>query len=68
MSPFDLADLVDLFLSWRFYLGLALTAAVCPGVIQRVDTDVLRWVFCIPIATTGMLLSFHWQHRAESDR
>ncbi|MGN6223202.1 hypothetical protein [Pseudoxanthomonas sp.] len=67
MSPFDLADLVDLFLSWRFYLGLALTAAVCLGVIQWVDTGVLRWVFCIPIAIIGVLLSFHWQHRAESD-
>lgn len=68
MSLFDLADVVDLFLSWRFYLGLALTAAACLGVFQLVETDVLRWAFCTPIVVVGVFLSFQWQQRAESDR
>lgn len=68
MSLFDLADVVDLFLSWRFYLGLALTAAACLGVFQLVETDVLRWAFCTPIVVVGVFLSFQWQQRTESDR
>lgn len=62
----DLLELVDLFLSWRLYAGIALTAIVCLLLALVLPSQSAQLAVCIPIGSIGVILSFRWQIRADS--
>jgi hypothetical protein len=53
-------SLGELFLSWRFYVGLALTAAAC-WLVFVVVPEPAQWFFAVPIGLVGIFLSFRSQ-------
>jgi hypothetical protein len=63
MAILDLLELGDLFLSWRLYTGIAITVALCFGIMQVAPNDTVGWSISIPVALTGLVLSFRWQIR-----
>lgn len=64
----DLVDFIlavgDLFLSWRLYAGLALTATVCWLGVSLAAVSV-QWFIAVPLGIVGIFLSFRWQFRAD---
>ena len=65
MALLDILELGDLFLSWRLYVRLAITALLCWLVLQLVPSEAVGWAICVPIGMTGLVLSFRWQVRAD---
>ena len=63
MAILDLLELGDLLLSWRLYVGIAITVAICLGIMQVAPNDTVGWAISIPVGLTGLLLSFQWQIR-----
>ena len=61
----DWLEIVDLFLSWRLYVGLALTALLCWLIISIVSGQAAQLAICIPIGLVGVALSFRWQIKAD---
>ena len=61
----DLLDIVDLFLSWRLWVGLAATGLLCWFIISVVPGLAAQLAICIPIGLTGVVLSIRWQIRAD---
>ena len=68
MALLDILELGELLLSWRLYLGLALTALLCWGIVHVVPSEALQWIICIPLGFIGLILSVRWQVRADFDR
>ena len=71
MALFDLLEIGELFLSWRLYVGLAFTVALCVlafSLIPSSAPDWVDWVVCVPIGVAGAILSFAWQVRADSGK
>ena len=65
MSAPDFFEFVDLFVSWRFYVGLLTTCLVCLAVFWSVPSEPVAIVVAVPIGIIGFVLSWRWQHRAE---
>lgn len=63
----DLLELGELFLSWRLYVGFALTGLLCWFIVSVTSNQTAQWAICVPIAAIGIFLSFRWQIRADSD-
>lgn len=68
-----MADLLDLILgigellaSWRFLVGLALTAVACLVLFVLMPNQAAQLLACVPTALAGLYLSFRWQVRADS--
>jgi hypothetical protein len=61
----DLFELIDVILSWRLFVGIALTACVCLILAWVIPGRGIQLAVCIPLALVGVALSFVWQMRAE---
>ena len=64
MALLDLLEFGELLLSWRLYVGIAITCATCWLVFQIVSNETISWSLCIPIGIIGLILDFRWQIRA----
>ena len=62
----DWLEIGELFLSWRLYVGFALTGLLCWLITSIVSSQAAQLVICIPVALTGVVLSFRWQIEADS--
>jgi uncharacterized membrane protein YfcA len=62
-----LDTIVDLLLSWRLYVGFAVTVLICWFILQFIPNDALSWVICTPVCVAGLVLTFCWQARADFD-
>ena len=51
----DLLEFGELLLSWRPYVGIAITCAACRLVFQIVSDDTIGWFFCAPIGIIGLI-------------
>ena len=65
MALLDILELGDLLLSWRLYLGIAVTALLCGLVFLLAPSEPIRWAICVPLGISGLLFSFRWQIRAD---
>jgi hypothetical protein len=61
----NLVELGELFLSWRLYVGLGITAILCWLVVLLTPNETVRLTVGIPIGVVGAILSFRWQIRAD---
>ena len=61
----DLLEIADLFLSWRLYVGLGLTAAACYGTYAALEPSASAIPSVVVIGIVGVFLSFRWQIRAD---
>ena len=61
-------EIGELFLSWRLYVGLAVTAAICWLIVALVPNQILQLVICIPVVIAGLIVSWRWQVRADFDQ
>ncbi|WP_116811181.1 hypothetical protein [Steroidobacter cummioxidans] len=61
----DLVEIGELFLSWRLYVGLALTGLLCWLIILIVPGEALQLLICIPVGLIGVILGFRWQIRVD---
>ena len=69
MALLDLLELGELFLSWRLYVGMAVTVALCAVAFSLIPSGAPGWVawsVCTPIGVAGVILSFAWQVRSDS--
>ncbi len=62
----ELLEIGELFLSWRLYVGLALTGLLCWLIITVVSNQTAQLAICIPVGLVGAVLSFRWQIDADS--
>ena len=60
-----LLEIGELFLSWRLYVGLAITAATCWAIVSLVSNQGMQLAICIPIGVAGLIASWRWQVRAD---
>lgn len=63
----DLLELLEVFLSWRLYVGWALTGVLCVALGEVIPNETARLVVLIPIGAAGFVLAFYWQIKAETD-
>ncbi|ATE74119.1 hypothetical protein [Lysobacter capsici] len=63
MALMDIFEIGDVFLSWRFYVGTAATAAVCWIVFTCIPNETAARVIAAPLGIAGLGLSFWWQVR-----
>lgn len=68
MALLDLLDLGELFMSWRLYVGLAITGVVCWLIYLAIPSTAIGLAICIPAGIVGIVLSFRWQIRADFGR
>lgn len=71
MALLDLLELGQLFLSWRLYVGLAVTVALGVAAFSFVPLDApgwVAWAVCVPIGLVGIILSFVWQVSSDSSK
>ncbi|WP_144436633.1 hypothetical protein [Lysobacter antibioticus] len=61
----DIFELGDLFLSWRLYVGIAVSATLCWLVFASIPSETLAWIIAAPLGVAGIGLSFWWQVRAD---
>jgi len=61
----DLLEIGELLLSWRLYVGLALTGLLCWLIVSIVSSQAAQLVICIPTALIGVVLSFRWQIKSD---
>jgi hypothetical protein len=61
----DWLEIGELFLSWRLYVGLALTGLLCWLIVSIVSSHAVQLVICIPVGLAGRVLSFRWQIEAD---
>ena len=52
-------------LSWRLYVGLALTALGCWLLVLAIPDYTVQWIICAPLGLIGAFLSFRWQIRTD---
>lgn len=55
----------DLLMSWRMYVGLAVTAGLCWLTVSLVPNETAQWAICVPVGVVGLIASFLWQIRAD---
>jgi hypothetical protein len=65
MALMDIVEIGEVFLSWRFYVGTAVTAALCWLVFTCIPNETVAWVIAAPPGIGGLGLSFWWQVRAD---
>ena len=65
MALLDLLEIGELFLSWRLYVGIAVTALICLPLVAFIPNQDITLALCIPIGIAGIFLSFRWQVRAD---
>lgn len=65
MALMDIFEIGDVFLSWRFYVGIAVTAALCWLVFTNISNETVAWFIATPLGLAGLGLSFWWQVRAD---
>ena len=58
----------ELFLSWRLYVGFALTGVACLLLVFVIPNQTAQWVICAPLGLIGAFLSFRWQIRADAGK
>ena len=63
MAIFDLLELADLFTSWRFYVGAAVTVTIVIGLDQLISNETASMAICVPVAIVGVVLSIYWDFR-----
>ena len=63
---FELLELADLFLSWRFFVGLVTTGLICLLSYIALDPSALAVPVTVVIGVTGVILSYRWQARADA--
>lgn len=71
MALLDLLELGQIFLSWRLYVGLAVTVVLGVAAFSFVPLDAAGWVawaVCVPIGLVGIILSFVWQVSSDSSK
>ena len=61
MAISHLLELGELLTSWRLYVGIAITAAICYGIAQVTPNDTLTLATCIPVGLVGLIASIRWQ-------
>lgn len=61
----DWLEIIDLFLSWRLWVGIALTALLCWLIISIVSSQAAQFFICIPIGLVGAVFRFRWQMKAD---
>lgn len=61
----DWLEIIDLFLSWRWWVGLGLTALLCWLIISIVSSQAAQLLICSPIGLAGAVFSFRWQMKAD---
>ena len=61
----DLLEIGELLLSWRLYVGLALTGLLCWLIVSIVSSQAAQLVICIPTGLIGVVLSFRWQIKSD---
>lgn len=61
----DLFELGDFLLSWRLYVGIAATAALCWLIFHFVPNPMLAAVIGVSLAIAGVIPSFRWQLRVD---
>lgn len=64
----ELFDLSDLFLSWRLFLGIAITVGVCYGLVMLIPFRIPDLLVVILVGLPGAVLSFWWQIRADRSK
>lgn len=55
----------ELLVSWRFFAGLVVTAAICWVVVSLVPSQILQLGICIPVGIAGLTASWRWQVRSD---
>jgi hypothetical protein len=55
----------ELFLSWRLYFSLAITAGLVFLVFMFVPSETARWIICTPVGVLGVVGAFYWQIKAD---
>ncbi|REJ77522.1 MAG: hypothetical protein DWQ47_14190 [Acidobacteria bacterium] len=65
---FDLTDFFDFYLSWRLFLGLAITAGVGYGLLELIPYQIPTWAIVVFVVVPGVLLSFLWQLRVDWEK
>jgi hypothetical protein len=65
LALLDLLEIGELFLSWRLYVGIAVTALICWPLVAFIPNQNIVLALCIPIGIVGVFLSFRWQVRAD---
>ncbi len=71
MALLDLLEIGELFLSWRLYVGIAITVALCVVFFSLIPSgapDWVAWSICAPTGVAGVVLSFAWQVRSDSSK
>ena len=61
MAISDLLELGELLTSWRLYVGIGVTAAICYGIAQLTPNDTVTWAICIPVGLVGLIASIRWE-------
>lgn len=61
----ELLEIADLLLSWRLWLGIAVTASVCYSTVLLVPDRNVYLLVIVPVGIVGVILSFWWQIRAD---
>jgi len=61
-------EIGELFLSWRLYIGFAVTAAICWLIVALVPNPILQLVICICVGIAGLVVSWRWQVRSDFDK
>ena len=60
-----LSWILDLFLTWRLFISLCITAGIIFLVCTAVHDPTARWVIGSPIALAGVILGFRWQNASD---
>jgi hypothetical protein len=63
---FELLEIADLFLSWRFFVGLLTTGLICLLSYSVLEPSALAVPVTVVLGLTGIILSFRWQARADA--
>ncbi|KRB07970.1 hypothetical protein ASD86_09210 [Lysobacter sp. Root690] len=51
MALMDIVEIGEALLSWRFYVGTAVTAALCWLVFTCIPNETVAWVIAAPLGT-----------------
>lgn len=58
---------IELLLSWRLLVGLALTLVVVLIAVSAVQNEAAQYIIGVPLGLVGVFLSFRWQIRADTN-
>lgn len=55
----------ELFISWRFYLALLVTAGLVALALTAIPNNVVAYSVAIPIGVAGFFGGFYWQIKTD---